>query len=206
MPRDKEDLPILSANPDTVFYYAQLQYDLAEANGLKYWMSDALSKQGGVFLRRNDHQKAKEYYTESLALAEEIGNKKQIAKNFFNLGTIPLKEGDFASAFPYFQQAVKLFEELHEKNLQALALANMAFLYAQQKELEQSNEYLKQAISIREEIVQTDDGFRNKWILGGMKQTLKTNEAQLVLLDDSTDSIGKAEACLLYTSPSPRDS
>lgn len=191
---DKENLPILSANPDTVFHHAQLQYDLAEANGLKYWMSDALSKQGGVFLRKNDHTKASEYYREGLALAEEIGDKKLIAKNSFNLGTIPLKEGDFALAFPYFQRATRLFEELDEKNLQAMALASMAFLCAQQQDLERSNEYLEEAISIREEIAKTDDGFRNKWILAGMKQTLKTNEARLVLLDESIDSIGKAEA------------
>lgn len=191
---DKEGLPILSANPDTVLYHAQLQYNLAEANGLKYWMSSALMAKGGVFLRRNEHKKASEYYIESLALAEEIEDKLLIAKASFNLGLIPFKESNFALAFPYFERAIKLFEELDEKNLQAFTLSNMALLYAQQQELEQSNEYLKRAISIREEIAKTNDGFRNKFFLAGMKQNYKNQEAQIVLMNKGTDSIGKVEA------------
>lgn len=198
MYEDKDKLPILSANQDTVFYHAELQYDLAKANGLKYWMGDALMTKGSVFLRKNDHKKAREFYIESLALAEEIGDKRQIASNSFNLGSIPFKEGDFALAFPYFQRAANLFEEIDDKNLQALALGNMAFLYAQQKELKQSNKCLRKAISIREEIAKTNDGFRNKWILAGMKQTVKTNEAKLILLSDSSDSARKNEAIEKY--------
>ena len=191
---DKNSLPIPSSNPDTVFYHAQLQYDLAESNGLKYWMSDALKTQGGFYLNKNDHKKAIEYYSESLVLAEEIGDKLLIAKNSFNLGTAPYKEGDFASAFPHFTRAAKLFEELGEKELEALTLSNMSHLYAQQREIKKSNEYLKKAISIREEIAKTDNGFRNKFFLAGMKQNYKNQEAKLVLMDDNTDSIGKAEA------------
>jgi len=183
-----------SSNNDSVLYHAQLQYDFAEANGLKYWMAHALTMKGCVFLRKNDHKKASEYYIESLALAEEIGNKKQIARNSFNLGLIPFKEGNFGSAFPHFERAAKLFEKLDEKILLALTLSNMSLLFAQQKELKQSNEYLKQAISIREEIAKTDNGFQNKFFLAGMKQNYKNQEAQIVLMDDITDSIGKAEA------------
>jgi signal transduction histidine kinase len=191
---DKEGFTSPTSNPDTVFYHAQLQYDLAEANGLKYWMAKALTAQGVVLLDKNDHKEASEYFIKSLALAEEIGDKKLIARNSYNLGLGPFKEGDFASAFPYFHRAAKLFEELGEINLHAFSLDKIAFLYSQQGELKQSNEYLKQAISIREEIAQTDDSFRNKFILAGMQQTLKTHEAQLVLMDDNADSTGQAEA------------
>ena len=191
---DKDGFTSPSSNPDTVFYHAQLQYDLAEANGLKYWMAKALTTQGVFFLNKNDHKDANEYFIESLALAEEIGDKKLIARNSYNLGLGPLKEGDFSSAFPYFHRAAKLFEELGEKNLHAFSLDKIAFLYGHQGELKQSNQYLKEAISIREEIAKTDDSFRNKFILAGMKQTVKTHEAQLALLDDNVDSTGKAEA------------
>ena len=191
---DKDGFTSPSSNPDTVFYHAQLQYDLAEVNGLKYWMGKALTAQGVVLLDKNDHKEASEYFIKSLALAEEVGDKKLIARNSYNLGLGPMKEGDFATAFPYFQRAAKLFEELGEINLHAFSLDKIAFLYAHQGELKQSNEYLKQAISIREEIAKTDDSFRNRFILAGMKQTVKTHEAQLALMDDNVDSTGKAEA------------
>ncbi|HIO72938.1 MAG TPA: hypothetical protein EYN38_07535, partial [Flavobacteriales bacterium] len=39
----------LFSQPDSAFYFAQLQYELAEATGNKKWMANALNTQGATF-------------------------------------------------------------------------------------------------------------------------------------------------------------
>ena len=61
-----------TSKPDSSFYYAQLQYDLAKEIGSKEQMANALITQGFSFYIRNDFEMARDYYRNSLAIYEEI--------------------------------------------------------------------------------------------------------------------------------------
>ena len=71
----------LFSQPDSAFYFAGLGYDFAESISNKKWMADALNTQGVSFYNRGDYDKAIDYFTRSLKIAEELGNKKGIALN-----------------------------------------------------------------------------------------------------------------------------
>ena len=78
----------LFSKPDSAFYFAQMGYDFAEARNNKKWMADALNIQGISFSIRGNYEKALEYYSNSLAINKEIGNKKGIAASYNNIGFI----------------------------------------------------------------------------------------------------------------------
>ena len=80
----------LYSQPDSAFYFAQMLFDLAETTGNKKWMASALNTQGVSFAIRGDYAKAIEYYTKSLKIKEEIGDKKGISYSLNNIGLLSL--------------------------------------------------------------------------------------------------------------------
>ena len=78
----------LFTQPDSAYYYAQIEYDFAEEKGEKKFMAKALGIQGVSFAFRGNFDKAIEYYNKSLKIYEEIGNQKGIASVLNNLGVI----------------------------------------------------------------------------------------------------------------------
>ncbi len=85
----------LFTQPDSAFYYAQLQYDFAESKGIKSQMAWALNTQGYSLAVRSDYSQGLNYYRRSLKIHEEIGNKKGIAMSLNNIGIIYKKQEDY---------------------------------------------------------------------------------------------------------------
>ena len=94
-----------NSNPDSAFYQAQLQFELAKTYGLKKHMAEALTRQGNFCSNKNDRTKANEYYTQSIVIAEEIDEQELIGNNSYNIGIGYMKQGDFANGFQHFNRA-----------------------------------------------------------------------------------------------------
>ena len=80
----------LFTQPDSSFYFAQLQLDFAKEKGQKKHIAKALNTQGVSFYMQGNYTKAIDYYTKSLKIREEIGDKKGIASSLNNIGGILL--------------------------------------------------------------------------------------------------------------------
>ncbi|MCK5100386.1 MAG: hypothetical protein KAR45_19915, partial [Desulfobacteraceae bacterium] len=65
----------LNVKPDSAFYYAQLQYDLAKTRGLKKQMADALVTQGFFYRIRSNYPKVLDYFQQDLKIREEISDE-----------------------------------------------------------------------------------------------------------------------------------
>ena len=65
-------------------------------------MASALHIQGVSFYFRGDYTRAIDYYTRSLKIKEEIGDKKGIATSLNNIGNIYVDQGDYAKALDYY--------------------------------------------------------------------------------------------------------
>ena len=61
----------LSSQPDSAFYFAQIELEFAQAINNKKWMANALNTQGASFYSPGDYAKAIEYYTKALKIIEE---------------------------------------------------------------------------------------------------------------------------------------
>ena len=193
MGQDKYGMVIPTIHPDTIFKHAQLMYDFAQANDLKKWMGRALQKKGNFFNRKNDFAKAVEYYTQARTIGEEIGDKNLIGSNAYNMGICFLKGKNFTKGLSAFTQALENFQALGEKKKEALSLDKIAFLYMFVKDEKTSEDvkitlsYLEKSLVIREELIKVDDNFMDKFVINGMKQSIKDLKGQLKNSSQTTD-------------------
>ncbi|MFK7776311.1 MAG: tetratricopeptide repeat protein [Saprospiraceae bacterium] len=193
MAYDKYGMVVRSIPPDTAFYRAQLMYDLAQTNDLKKWMGEALKAQGNYFIRKNDFAKAIEYYIQGRTIGEEIGDKKLIARNTYNIGICYLKSKDFNNGLPAFIQAAELCQALGEKRLEANALDKVSYMYMfvkEEKTTEDASialEYLEKSLAIREELIKVDNNFKDNFVINGMKQSIKQLNEQLGNITNKTN-------------------
>ncbi len=144
-------------HPDSALYFAQLNFDLAEEKGNKKWMAMALNTKGTVFTSQGNHDKAVEYFSQSLAINEAIGEKKESIHNLVNIGIAYQKKYDFGNGSQYLIRAVKLSEAIGYTDVQAKSFNLLAAMFAQQGDLDQALQYYLQEKAIYEKT-----GFKKK--------------------------------------------
>jgi len=142
----------LFSQPDSAFYFAQLQYDLAEDVGNKKWKADALNMQGASFYVRDNYANAIDYFTRSLKLKEETGDKKGIAVAFNNIGLIYSKKGDYAKAIECHTRSLQMREEIVDKHGIAASLSNIGVIYQEQGDNAKAIDYHTRSLKMKEKI------------------------------------------------------
>ncbi len=138
--------------PDSAFYYAQLQYELAKDKGLKSHMAWALNTQGVSFAIRGDYSKAIGYYTKSLKIKEEIGNQKAISSSLSNIGMIYKNQGNYAKAIDYYTRSLKIDEEVGNQHGIASTFNNIGMIYKFQGDYATAIDYYQRSLNIEEEL------------------------------------------------------
>ena len=145
-------IDIIYSQPDSAFYFAQMEYDLAESVNNQKQMAAALNTQGVSFVIRGNYAKAIEYQTKSLKIREEIGDKNGIAASLGNIGIIYKKQGDYAKAIEYYTRSLKIREEIGNKKGIAGSLNNIGIIYKKQGDCAKAIEYYTRSLKIREEL------------------------------------------------------
>ena len=136
-------------NPDSLFYLAKMEYDLAEATGHQKWMAKALNMQGTSFDQRSDYSKAKEYYLRSLKMYEEIGQRAGMAASLVNVGNVYRHENE-AQALDYYEQAATISEEINDTFLLSNALNNIGIIYQDQGDDAKAINYYTRSMTLME--------------------------------------------------------
>jgi len=140
------------SQPDSAFYFAQLQYDYAKDNGFKKQMANALNTQGVSFWVQSNYASAIDYYTRSLAINEQIGDKNGIANSLNNIGVAYYEQGAYASAIDYYTRSLVIGEEIGDKSKIANSLGNIGLIYKNQGDYAKAIDYHTRCLTIKEEI------------------------------------------------------
>ncbi len=140
------------SQPDSAYYFSQLQYDFAKSKGLKKQMAKALNIQGVSSQIQGDYTSAIDYYTRSLTIHEEIKNKRGIAGTLNNIGIIYKKQGDYTNAIDYYTRSLTIKEEIGDKRGIASSLNNIGVIYNDQGDYASAIDYYTRSLTIREEI------------------------------------------------------
>ncbi len=119
----------LFSDPEKAFRLAKKQYDLAEKAKRPAQMAKALNTQGVSFGLRANYQEAVSYYTKSLAIRREIGDRRGVANTLGNIGLSQREQGNFVEAIQNFTESLKIHEELKNLKGQANALNNIGITY-----------------------------------------------------------------------------
>jgi tetratricopeptide (TPR) repeat protein len=89
---------------------------------------DALNGLAILASARGDHSRAREAFSEALALARDLDDKPSVAKIVSNLGTTYAMDGELERALPLLERAVALQRELGSVQMLGGALNNLASL------------------------------------------------------------------------------
>ncbi len=142
----------LFANPDSAFYFAQLQYNYAENKGHKKWMANALYTQGVAHYLNGKYTEALECYNQSLTIREEITDLKGIAVTLNGLGLIKEERGYHAEAIAHYMRSLKILEELGDKSRMAGIMNNIGIIYLTQGDDQQALVFYNRSLKIHEEL------------------------------------------------------
>ena len=138
----------LYSQPDSAYFFAQLQYEFAKKRGFKLHEAKALKTQGNTFWVKGDFQSSNKFYNRSLLISEEIGDKRGISASLNNIGALYMNQGQGVRALEFFTKSLKIREEIGDKLGIGTCLLNIGVLYDEQggnetKALEFYNKSLK---------------------------------------------------------------
>lgn len=142
----------LFSDPDSAFYFAQLQYDFAKTKREKDYMTSALNLQGISFYLVGDYDEAIEYYFQALELYTEIGNKGGMGAALNNIGTVYLEKGDYDNAIKYLMGSLKVEESIGNQEGVADSYNNIGLIYKELGEYETAIELYEKCLEIQLDI------------------------------------------------------
>jgi tetratricopeptide (TPR) repeat protein len=107
---------------------------------------------GRICLYKAELEQAMDYFQQSLALRQEIGNKHDIAVSLRNIGVIHGYKGDVEQAIEYHQQALELFQEVGNKARIGWCLTNIGAYLQGKGEFDNALEYVQQGLALFQEL------------------------------------------------------
>ncbi|MGK7389093.1 MAG: tetratricopeptide repeat protein [Candidatus Cyclobacteriaceae bacterium M2_1C_046] len=149
----------LFTKPDSAYFYAQLQFELAKEAGMQKEMAVARNTQGTSFYMMGNYARAVDYFYQSLKIKEEINDLKGIAATLNNIGMVNDEQGDHKKAIENYSQAVEHIMSIpeYEKKpdiLQVLVASyhNLGALFLNVKDYEEALEYFNKTLQLTEQL------------------------------------------------------
>ena len=139
-------------NPDSSFYYSQLQFDLAKSTGNKKWQAKALYSQANSFQVRGELSLALEYIDEAFELFESIDDKAGMANSLVIKGGVLTFQGNLEEALEYLLRSLKLNEEIGNEKSIASCLSTIGMNYFTRNDHFNALKYLNRGKNIAEKI------------------------------------------------------
>ncbi len=140
------------SQPDSAYYFSQLQYELALETGFKEPMAAALSTQGVYYAIKGDYPSALNKTQQSLNVYEEIGDIGGKANALLNMGGLYSFLVDYPKSLEYFQKSLSAFEEIGDKQGMSNSLGNIGTIYSYQHEHAEALEYHRRSLELCEEV------------------------------------------------------
>lgn len=118
----------------------------------KRGMSKVLNNLGILYEKKNDFEKALEYFFNSLELKKQIGNIIDIARTLHNIGKTYVSMGEFTKALKYLEQSLSLKEKIGNLSSIALTLNEIGVIYLMRGELDSAENTFKRIYKIRRKL------------------------------------------------------
>lgn len=113
---------------------------------------NALNVLGIIYQDQGDFAKAIDYYTSSLKIREEIGDKQGISASLNNIGIIYYDQGDYIKGLDFYSRSLQIDEEIGDSMGIANSVANIGIIYKKQGDYSRALEFFNRSLKIREEI------------------------------------------------------
>ncbi|TVR37006.1 MAG: hypothetical protein EA392_13805 [Cryomorphaceae bacterium] len=142
----------LFSKPDSAFYFAQKQLELAELSGNNTHKAVALNTMGASFQVRGQYKNALEYYHLTYQADSLNNDPRGMAGSLNNIGSILSALGKYEDALTQYERSVSILRESEEMKTLASTLHNMGMLSHNRGDYTQALEYYAQSIEVKEQI------------------------------------------------------
>ncbi len=143
----------LFSQPDSAFYFAQLEYDFAESVNNKKYIADALNIQACTFHIKGNYKKALDYYMKKLIISQEIENELYIADTYNNIGLVYMEIGEYNKALENYNKSEIYYRENSKEERLASCLSNIGIIYSLKGDVKTALDYLKRSLEIMKKLV-----------------------------------------------------
>lgn len=117
-----------------------------------YFLSQTINDIGVSYYTLADYDKAKKYFTESLALSKQAKSISIEATSLFNLGRIQIVKKKYNEALILLNKSLEIHKNIENKNGVATTLFKIGIIYNLIKQPRTAITYLTEAINIYKEI------------------------------------------------------
>lgn len=126
---------------------------LAAPGGSSSTRAKALHRAGMLAFRTGDQAAARAHFEESLAVARELGDKRQIAASLLGLGRlVALRQGDYAAGHRLFDESLTIARELRDRRSEGSAIHCLAALARLEGEQERAVALYTESLSLHREL------------------------------------------------------
>ena len=112
----------------------------------------ALHTAGNLADTQGDHEAALDYYTESLVIYRELGDRRNAARPLNGLGLVAWGKGDFVAARSFLEESLAIKRELANPSSISIALNNLGLVAHAQGDYSTARAYLEESLSHRSKI------------------------------------------------------
>ncbi|MDV3351703.1 tetratricopeptide repeat protein [Leptothoe sp. LEGE 181152] len=114
--------------------------------------ADRLNAEGIEQYNQANYPEALELFQQSLAIRQDIGDRRGVGASLNNIGFIYDSQGDYPQALDYYQQALAIRQDIGDRRGEGTMLNNIGFIYSRQGDYPQALDYFQQALAIRQDI------------------------------------------------------
>jgi signal transduction histidine kinase/CheY-like chemotaxis protein len=168
-------------NPDSAFYYAQLQYNFAKSIKNKAFQVRALNVQGDYYILQGDPDNALDILNKALKLSEKLNNKKPKLNTLGNISRTFESKGDFEKALEYNLLKLKISEEIQDQSGMGMSLVDIGKNYVRKGDLTSGLKYLKRGHKIFVELNNKHYIARSQSVMANVYMQLENPEEALKL-------------------------
>lgn len=103
---------------------------------------------GNLARIQGDYSAAYRCYRESLALLQELGDRRRSASALNNLGAVAKEKGDYTAARSFYEESLVIKQELGDTRGMAIVLNNLGVLANAQGDFKEAGTFLNQSLAL----------------------------------------------------------
>lgn len=142
----------MSRHPDSTFYYAEIEYAMAQESGDSGMVAAALNLMGGSLWVQGEFADAMDHFYRNLEVRMAIKDTIGAAAAYNNIGNIYYTMGDNSRALNYYIKSLELEELKGNDEGLASAYLNLGSIYAGQKDVDMALLYFNRAKVVYEKL------------------------------------------------------
>lgn len=147
---------------DSVIKFADMEVDLAIKFDKPFYEMRAYGYLYWAYFNISDYVRANTYASKAIVLAEKMGDKRVLAKNYQNMGSTYSELQDYVKSDEYFHKALDLFSQEHDSLHMCDALRDIGHNNSLNEMYDEAEEYFLKALhvdSLRNDLYSISEDF-----------------------------------------------